>query len=120
MLYSFSVKSYNGRRPFDIEVISQRFSTIFDTQRYYVFIDETNYSIIRIRNCIHLLTTDSPGVKKIKQYILIFSASLVEGRSHLGFPLDLIFHSHSSYTKYGFIWSEHKCQPSKLNPADRI
>ena len=57
-----------------------------------MFFHEFDDSAVWIRNCIHLLTANSPGVKKIEQHMFVFGSSPSRGLFHVRFPRNLFFH----------------------------
>ena len=49
-----------------------------------------------IRNCIHLLTADSPRVEEVEQHQFVLRPGLSQGLFHFRFPGNCVCHDRSS------------------------
>jgi len=65
------VKGYDRRCPLDIEISCYRLCIESHLQRYHPLIYKFDYLWIWVRNCTHLLASNSERVEKIKQDRLV-------------------------------------------------
>ena len=75
VFFTVSVQGDQGGCPLDIEVRGKGFGIKSNLDGDHVLVDELNDLRIRVRNCTHLLTTNSARVEEIEQDQFIFFPS---------------------------------------------
>ncbi len=92
MLLPAGIQGDDRRRPLDFKIRSQGLGIEGNPKGNEIPLDEFSYLFIWIRNRIHLLTANSPRIKKVEQNLFLLRPSPGEGGFHLRFPFDLARH----------------------------
>ena len=93
------IQDDDGGSPFHLKLRHQGSVGNLNLDRDKIIIHELDNLVVRVRNCTHLLATDSLGVEKIQQYRFVyhFRSFLCQGKFCVPFdnihvlPLDSIF-----------------------------
>jgi hypothetical protein len=86
------IQSNESWCPFDVEFCSE--SVIRgNSEGYNILINKIGYVVVRIRNCIHLLATNSTRIKEIQEDSSILGRGFGNRVIHIRFPLNLFGHS---------------------------
>ena len=94
------VHNKQGRGPLDIEFRGQGFGIKGDPDGNHRFFHITDNRLIGIRNRIHLLAPDSPGIVKIEEQGFFFAARHCQARFIIILPPDRIGHGISPFFSY--------------------
>jgi hypothetical protein len=78
--------------PLEVEIIRQGLCVRRNSERYNSFVEEFDHFTFWIRNCIHLLATNSARVEEIDEYRLLVCLRFLEGGRVVRFPLNRVSH----------------------------